>query len=508
MKTATTNPKKIHSNLHINGFSLVEMLVVAPIVILMIGIFITTIISMTGDALSNRASNVAVYEIQDALSKIDQDIKISGGVLATNNIVLSSPQGYDDKIQNFDNASTANGSMLVLNMYATTNNPYNSDRNIMYLSNRPNACNSANLNQNQAMTYNVVYFTKDESLWRRTLMPMGYDSMGCANGSVSSPWQQPSCKPTITGGLCATQDEKLINNIKASDFVVNYYPSIESTTDNIVASDPSASDIDRQNALKINGTVGINVTTSGTVAGRDIGQSGSIRSTSTNDNILSYSGIVNNGLYVNLDAANADSYRGSGNSWKDLSGNQKDGTLVNGVGYSSDKDGLLTFNGTNQYVSDYSIPDSLWNAGSWTVSTWIKFDTVSKGFDNAILGHGSESNNNGLHLCERNGSAYFGLYGNDIVSNAKLSAGAWYNIVFSFDYTTKQKRIFVNGVIDSTGGTVGYNGTNSNTEIGRFHWATGSLMDGSISNMQIYNRTLTNLEVQHNFNNTKSRYDL
>ena len=55
--------------------------------------------------------------------------------------------------------------------------------------------------------------------------------------------------------------------------------------------------------------------------------------------------IVSDGLVLCLDAANPRSYPGSGTSWYDLSGNGNNGTLVNGVGYSSDNAGSLVFDG-------------------------------------------------------------------------------------------------------------------------------------------------------------------
>jgi hypothetical protein len=189
-------------------------------------------------------------------------------------------------------------------------------------------------------------------------------------------------------------------------------------------------------------------------------------------------------------------------------GSGKNGTLINGVGYSAGNGGSLVFNGTNNYVSDYSVPDSFWNSGSWTVSTWVNFSAVNKGTDNAILGHGSATANNGLHLVERSGSAYFGLYGNDLGGNTKLFAGNWYNIVYTLNYSTGLKQIFINGNLDSAGGTVGYSGTGGNTEIGRLPWSTTSLMSGEIASIRFYSRVLSASEVLQNYNVLRVNYGL
>ena len=60
--------------------------------------------------------------------------------------------------------------------------------------------------------------------------------------------------------------------------------------------------------------------------------------------------IIPDGLILHLDAANTKSYPGSGTVWKDLSGNGRDGTLIDGVGYSTDNGGTLVFDGTDDYV--------------------------------------------------------------------------------------------------------------------------------------------------------------
>ena len=61
--------------------------------------------------------------------------------------------------------------------------------------------------------------------------------------------------------------------------------------------------------------------------------------------------VVRDGLIMHLDAANKKSYPGSGTIWKDLSGQGNNGTLINGVGYSTDNKGAMVFDGTDDYVS-------------------------------------------------------------------------------------------------------------------------------------------------------------
>lgn len=66
--------------------------------------------------------------------------------------------------------------------------------------------------------------------------------------------------------------------------------------------------------------------------------------------------IVTGGLKLFFDAANTDSYPGSGTTWYDLSGNDNHGTLLNSPTFvSSHKGGCFVFDGTNDRISFTSV---------------------------------------------------------------------------------------------------------------------------------------------------------
>lgn len=259
------------------GFTIIEVLVVAPIVVLVIGAFVGLIVSMTGDILATRAANVMAYDIQDALNRIEQDVKRSGAYLATNNIELTSPQGFDNGTSNFQNAGP-DGPMLILNTYATTGNPTSTDTGFVYIANQPNACGSGQITDNQIVMFNTVYFVRDNSLWRRTVAPADYDTMGC-----SLPWQQPTCAPGISGAFCATQDERLLDGITEGGFELEYFADPSEAGHNTTASDSEALTADRTAALQTITTVRVAISVEKTVAGRTFGQSGVTRAISVND---------------------------------------------------------------------------------------------------------------------------------------------------------------------------------------------------------------------------------
>lgn len=270
-----------------NGFTLVEILVVAPIIILVIGVFINAIVNMTGDVLASRGANNMAYNIQDALNRIEQDIRLSNKFLAIKAIdATQSPQGYNDDTTSFHNASSTTGNALILEEYATTKNPMAVDKSLVYL-NTPNACNVSQVTQNQPMAINVIYFVKDNTLWRRVIMPVNYSSIGCDPVALSSvtPWQQPSCNPSRSDTICKSKDTKLVDGIAAnSDFNIDYFTNPDSTTENTLASDSSSSDAVRAAELSTITTAKITIHSTKNISGRDVSQAGSIKAVSPSGN--------------------------------------------------------------------------------------------------------------------------------------------------------------------------------------------------------------------------------
>ena len=82
-----------------------------------------------------------------------------------------------------------------------------------------------------------------------------------------------------------------------------------------------------------------------------------------------YPSIVTDGLVLNLDAGFVSSYPKTGTTWKDLSGNGNNGTLVNGVGFSG---GSMVFDGSGKRATTQSSLSSTF----LTASIWYKRDDI------------------------------------------------------------------------------------------------------------------------------------
>lgn len=258
------------------GFTLVEVLVVMPIVILVIGGLIGAIVVMTGNVLATRSDNALMYNIQDALDRIESDVKISGGFLATNN--LSKGDGTNGVVapQGSDNSDTgtpfSSSTALVLNSYATTKNPIDPTSNFVFIGDAI-ACGAKTA---KLLTLNTVYFVdSNKVLWRRTLVPYDFSdaNIKCDSATV---WQQPSCSFDVVfsdyPSTCKVKDIKLVTGVES--FTLAYYKS-----DGTAISDAANVETAGDNAY-----VQATINASGTAAGRKFTESGTIRAVSLNNN--------------------------------------------------------------------------------------------------------------------------------------------------------------------------------------------------------------------------------
>lgn len=247
------------------GFTLVEILVIAPIVMLALGGFIALMVTMVGDVLATRDQNMMTYESQDTLSLIESDVKLSVGYLTTTGTLLS-PQGSNDATSPFTNTTNT----LILHSLATNVKPEDSARKVMYFDDQPHDCASTEVIFNQVYLIKKIYFIKNGSLWRRTAMPIyNVNSSSDAETICSQPWQKDSCSPGYTNTTrCDVNDMELMKNVTSMN--VEYFLTPDST-----------SNIGAANAAQAT-TVKVTVNGSKTVAGRSIASSQSTRATRIN----------------------------------------------------------------------------------------------------------------------------------------------------------------------------------------------------------------------------------
>ena len=133
---------------------------------------------------------------------------------------------------------------------------------------------------------------------------------------------------------------------------------------------------------------------------------------------------------------------------------------------------------------------------------WVKFDSFT-GTDCLFDGYYEAASVAYGYVClsDSNNKVKFRSYNypnyTDTVSETSLSTGVWYHLAFVSNQS--QASVYINGVLDATGSTVGIS-TNTNTRftIGAFRYAPGTVnyFDGSIDQVRIFSRALRPYEVE------------
>ena len=222
--------------------------------------------------------------------------------------------------------------------------------------------------------------------------------------------------------------------------------------------------------------------------------------------------IVTDSLILCLDAANTQSYPGSGTTWFDISGKNNSPTLINGPTFNSDNMGSIVLDGTNDYV-EFSpgtdiTSDTVVLSGSYTAS--FLFFSSNNG-----------SNNDQMWLCEQNfGGNGFSLYryqnGNVCI---RTVGGNRYNWSCPYRTNIKDKLCFLDFVSNGTNiefflnnvsqGSITPNDVTLNVNrLGSNRFVHNQALDGRFYNVRFYDRALTRSEINQNYNALKGRFSL
>jgi hypothetical protein len=223
--------------------------------------------------------------------------------------------------------------------------------------------------------------------------------------------------------------------------------------------------------------------------------------------------IPNNGLVLALDAANAKSYPGSGNTWTDLSITRANGTLTNGPTYSSANGGSIVFDGTNDYVLAGTIPYT--GSGTTSVSwgVWVKPSST----DGNIMSMSSQNPQGGWNMppIAASGQKFRGKIwpNNYLYSISTYTLNIWYYVVLVFDYSAGAQLFYVNGVLQDSQTGINYSASGSNNYIFLGQSNPGAdntgMFAGNIANFHTYgNKALSAAEVLQNFYAFRGRFGL
>jgi hypothetical protein len=223
--------------------------------------------------------------------------------------------------------------------------------------------------------------------------------------------------------------------------------------------------------------------------------------------------LIQDGLVLDLDASDRNSYVSGSTTWFDLSGNNYSGSLVNRPTFDTGSLGLIVFDGADDYVnlgnnSVFNFSGSV----SFTCTVWANITSygaphtaiVTRSGNGGHYGWTLGINSTGYPwlLFSSNGNVYV-----DTTSNIKLTTNRWYLFTFGVDSSTQKQFLIFDGTrFEST-----QTGLNPDTTLSLNlfrHIDPITYTQGKLANIQFYNRALSAQEILQNYNAQKSKFGL
>lgn len=238
---------------------------------------------------------------------------------------------------------------------------------------------------------------------------------------------------------------------------------------------------------------------------------------------------VTNDLVLWYDAGNASSYPGTGTTITDLSVGGSQGTLTNGVTYSSADGGKFVLDGSNDWINTSGTTVFPWSVkgGDFSIEVWVKFTNANQSA--RIIGNRNSTTFSMMNLIGGTISGDATITASKKISfsmtnynNTRLKwyattndiiDGNWKHIIATRSGNTM--KIYVNSVdsaltlVQTIGGTnPTYVNTSTTWRIGDGGGGTGGNGAFEISIIRLYKCELDQTQVTRNFNLEKSRYGL
>ena len=219
--------------------------------------------------------------------------------------------------------------------------------------------------------------------------------------------------------------------------------------------------------------------------------------------------IVDDGLVFAVDAGSTRSYPGSGTTGTDLISSESI-TLNNGVGFSTDKGGTWTFDGSDDYIQT-SFGQNIVSTG-FSVNFWFNVTGNTTQFFMQMF---VTADVNTVFRIERNGgggtsSVEFGHSPNGSGGMSELNSNNFPNDIWhscTIVYNGSTKYIYKNGAVDtSVSASDVYFYTGAILRIAARQDGTLLPINGKMPSVKVYNKALSAAEIQQNYNAQKSRF--
>ncbi|MFH1527280.1 MAG: LamG-like jellyroll fold domain-containing protein, partial [Bacteroidota bacterium] len=197
---------------------------------------------------------------------------------------------------------------------------------------------------------------------------------------------------------------------------------------------------------------------------------------------------------------------GEGQTINDLSGNQNNGTLLNGLGFGAGYTGAgLQFDGVDDYVEIPASSSLDINGNAVTVSVWAKLGYLPSELPGSFGPiYDSETDNYVIYEDKNNKELRFKVTTNVSAERpgipaADLVANKWLHIVGVYDGS--KAMVYLNGVLKDSHNLTGDVKPGQVTQLGKSGTA---FFKGSIDNIQVFNRALDESEINFLFKEVRT----
>jgi len=201
----------------------------------------------------------------------------------------------------------------------------------------------------------------------------------------------------------------------------------------------------------------------------------------------------------------------AGNTWTDLSGNNRKGILAGGATYNSSNGGSISFDGVNDTVY-LGTGNTFFPIPNFSMELWFKSNgtTPVTGTSPGLLGitYGVRIfvNSSSLVFSLDDGAAFSAV---TTVGPYSFYDSSWHQVVIQANSTTRN--IYVDGLLSNTANNSWTGSTRWPTNVanmGRDNNNSMYYFNGNISSAKFYNKVLSALEVKQNFDALRGRYGI
>ena len=218
--------------------------------------------------------------------------------------------------------------------------------------------------------------------------------------------------------------------------------------------------------------------------------------------------IVTDGLVLCLDAADRNSYPGTGSTWGDLSGNGNNGTfgaLTAAPTFSSSNGGCIVFDGDNDYIDCGNVSFS---SNAFSLEVIFKWDDYNTSNISFLVAGNNEALE--IHTRSPNGLRFipYDYPDNGFLDVNNIIDPGINHVIFTANQSTTSKA-YKDGQLFGTSSTTSSLTLSSSQSVTIGRRTSGIYyFDGNVYLVRIYNKVLSPYEALQNYEATKGRFGL